>query len=141
MFLMSFLVAGVCNTAIIGFLFKLMADELNATKTQMGISMLVASIADIVLLVDSSKILSYLRDPINGVIISILSSATRFLLIAVLTDPYYIVLTQVLNAPTFSLVWVSGVAHAKTFCPPEITVSLFSLLNNIFFNVGGLVGY
>lgn len=140
MFLLSFFVAGICNTAIVGFLFKLMADELNASKTVMGISMLVASLAEIALLLFSTRILRLLRNPMDGVIIAVLLYALRFLLISLLENPWYIVMTQILNAPTFSLCWASGVAHAQSISPPEIVVSMYSLLNNVFFNIAGLVG-
>ena len=141
LFMLSTFFVGVANAVVIGYIFMLMEDEMHASRTIMGLANLVASLIEIFVFPFSSKILSLCGGAVGGIEVAIFSYFVRFIILSYIRNPWLVLPTQLFNCLSFALFWTAAVEYTQEIAPKEIHVTMFSMLNSVYFNVAGLVGY
>jgi PPP family 3-phenylpropionic acid transporter len=125
-FLFTVFVFGIGSSVIQNFLFLYMND-LEASKTLMGLSLMLATVSELPVLYFSDRILN--RFGTTGMIIlSMIFLALRLLAYSIIRNPLLVLPIQFLHGSTYSAVWVSGVSYADKNAPPGLGATAQGLL-------------
>lgn len=139
MFLLTVLVAGLANGVYYGFLFVIMEHSMHASKTIMGLTIVVSSIAEIATFPFTSSLISTLGGPIPCIIIGVFSYFVRFLAISYIGNPWFVLLLQCLHALCFALFWAATLQHTFQISSGNIKTTMFSIVNSLHFSLGTLI--
>jgi PPP family 3-phenylpropionic acid transporter len=137
-FLLGCLLAGFSHLFLSYYLF-IFARSLGAQDGMIGFLVAVASATNIVTYYLMPRILkrwSTLQVMIfsNGLL------AVRCGLTAFMHAPSWVILTQVLDGPTWGTMWAAGVQHANEIAPRGLGTSAQAVYNAIFLGLGGIIG-
>lgn len=138
-FFLTCFVVGLSNMTLVGYLYMLMKDQMKASKSLMGLSSLIQSIAQVFIYPFADKIIKIVGGPMNGIALSLFAYFIRFLVNSYFTSALYAVISQSLHAFCFSLFWVAAVKHTQQIAPNAIYITMFTLVNSAYFGAGGVV--
>jgi PPP family 3-phenylpropionic acid transporter len=137
-FLAVSFVAGAGLAVINTYLFLLM-DQLGATKTMMGLAMTVATVSEMGVMFFSDRFL--MRWGTRGLLaISVGCLALRLTCYGLVQSPQWILVIQLLHAPTFGLLWIAGVAHADRLAPAGTGATAQGLFSGVTMGLGAAFG-
>lgn len=139
-FLFTVFLQGIMSANMFIFLFVFMEKELDATKTNMGLSMGVAATSEIAVFASSPVLFRLFRGKIPCLIIGVSSYFVQFILISFVNNPWLILPIRLNHAIGFGLFWVASIEQTNIISPKEITFMMFGLLNGLFYSLGGCVG-
>ena len=139
MFLISIFVLGVSNMTLLGYLFVIMKDKMDSSKTIMGLASLVQSLAQIFVFPFADKIINFCGGTINAIEIAAFSYCIRYIAISYIINPWLVLPTQVLHSIGFSLYYAAVVAHTQRIAPKEIYVTMFTIVSGVYIGIGGMV--
>ena len=137
---------GMANGLLYGFIFWFIAD-LNGSEIVMGLSIIVSCLMDIITFPISKKVIASVGGNMPAVTVSVLSYAVRFLGFSYITNPWYILILQLLHMPGGALFWAAAVYYATDLAPKRMTTTLLGILNGVHFGfvtgiatiIGGIV--
>eukprot|EP00802_Teleaulax_amphioxeia_P012299 Tamp_12339.p2 GENE.Tamp_12339~~Tamp_12339.p2 ORF type:complete len:476 (+),score=91.44 Tamp_12339:328-1755(+) len=134
----SSLVLGIGYGAIGAYAFLLL-QELGDGGTFMGLSLLVGCISEVLVFVHADGIIKRygVHQIING---SVVLMGVRQLGLAALSQPYQVLLVEVLAGPIFALGWTAGLTHSKQMAPPGQSSTMIGLFTGWKFGIGGSAG-
>ena len=130
---------GGLSLAIVNTYLFLYMDELGASKTLMGFSMLVATISEVPLLFFSNRLIRRFG-PLGLLVLALFVSGLRLLLYSVVHYPTGIVVIQCLQGLTFPLVWVAGVAYSNDHAPVGLNATAQGLFGSMLMGFGAAAG-
>ena len=87
----------------------------------------------------SGRVLARIR-PEHVLLASVALAIPRWALMAILTEPLFIVLVNVLHGITFGMFWIAGVALMSERAPPEVATSAQGLLALAVGGIGSSMG-
>jgi PPP family 3-phenylpropionic acid transporter len=141
-FLLLVFIGGTILSIISSFLF-LYLNDLNASKTLMGLSLTIATISELPVLFFSEHLLK-LSGARGLLIFALLISVTRSLAYSFINTSGLVLLIQLLHGPSFSAMWVAGVSYANKIAPQGMGATAQGLFSGVQLGLagtfGGLVG-
>jgi len=114
-------------------------NDLEASKTLMGLSLMFATISELPVLYFSDRLLD--RFSAAGMIfISMSFLVLRLLAYSFIQIPLLILLIQLLHGPTYSAMWVSGVSYAAKNAPLGMGATAQGLFSGVLLGFSAAVG-
>ena len=139
-FMLSVIIVGICHNVITSFLFKLMEDQMEASKLTMGFANLAAGTAEMFVFLYAKPISKLLGGPINSIMASIFSYCIRFILLSFMKNEWLVLPTQLFHGISYALFWVNVIEYTDGIAPDELYTTLFSIIVNLHINCGGVIG-
>lgn len=137
-FLVTIFINGMAAGVGNNFLF-LYLDELAATKTLMGLTLMVATISEIPIFFYGDRLL--VRLGARGLLlVSLSASVIRMGSYAVMPAAGYVLPIQLLHGLTFSAMWVAGVSYANRAAPLGMGATAQGLLSGVSMGIAGATG-
>ena len=134
---MSFIVGialAVVNTYLLYYM-----GELGASKSMMGIAMVVATVSEIPILFFSDRLIT--RFKAYGLfVLGFLFTGIRLLLLAFVNQPESAVALQLLQGFTYPIIWVAGVSYASKNAPVGINATAQGLFGSMIMGFGAAAG-
>lgn len=131
-------IGGMTMMVINNFLFLHMND-LGASKTLMGFSSTFAIFIEIPIFFYADRLLARWKAR-TLLVASLWVYVIRVLGYATMRQPYLALPIQLLNGPSFSVMWASGVSYANQISPPGMGATAQSLFSATAMGFGGAVG-
>jgi MFS family permease len=131
-------IQGNANGFMFNFIFLRM-QELGADTALMGAMVTVNTVSEIPFFFFSGKLIEKLGT--HGVLIaSFLAYSFRLSYYALLTDPYYVFVVELLHGLTFSATWSAATNYVGTISPPGMNTTVQGLLAATYQGLGGSSG-
>ena len=138
LFLALAFVGGVGFAAVNTYLFAYMQD-LNASKTTMGLALTLSTLAELPVLFFADRLLK--RFKAHGLfVLAMVVTGIRLLLYAAVSFPGGVLVFQILNGFTFPAAWVGGVTYADESAPPAMSATAQGLFSAMVFGFGAAAG-
>lgn len=137
-FLMTVCIVGFSSMIFAYFLFLLMKDKMDSSKTLMGISSSVQSAIQLLVFPFGQKLVHLCGGTVPALEIAVFSYVLRFVLTSYLLHPWLVIAAQTLSCAGFSLFMVAMVQHTKLIAPKEVYVTMFTIVNGMYYGVGGI---
>ena len=137
-FLLAAFTGGVGLAVSSSFLYLHMAD-LGISGALVGLALTVATVSELPVFWFSGPLLRRYAAP-TLLAAALFTFALRLLLYAFLLEPLLLVTVQLLHGPTFSLLWVAGVAYADALAPTGLGATAQGLFTATVLGLGGAVG-
>lgn len=132
------LAGGMCMALVNGYLF-LHLGELGASDTLMGFSLTVSTLSEFPFWFFSGYFLRRFKAS-KMLFFALLLQAVRTILYSYMGMPWQVLPLQLLQGPTFSLMWAAGVYYAKEIAPPGRSATAQGLFSGIIYGLGGAFG-
>lgn len=137
-FLLVCFVSGAGLSVVTNFLFLYM-NELKASSTVMGLALAMATISEIPVLFFSGRML-HRWGPRGLLVISLAAYVARAYGYSIASEPWQVLLIQLLHGLTFSTMWVAGVSFAAEMAPKGLGATAQGLFSSTVMGVGGITG-
>ena len=137
-FLLLAFTGGVAFTATNTYFFPFM-KELGASEGVMGLALTVGTLAEIPVMLFINRMIVRLK-PYGTLVFAIVFTGLRLLLFAVALTPTFVVFVQILNAFTFPIMWVAGVAYADAHAPEGLRTTAQGLFGVMVSGFGAATG-
>lgn len=137
MFMLIVLLGGMTLSLISNFLF-LYLNDMNASKTLMGLTLTVATISEFPVLFYSDQLLRRWRA--SGLLVSsLLIMMVRCLAYSFVNTPGMVLLIQLLHGMSFSAMWVAGVSYANEIAPKGMGATAQGIFSGVQFGLAGVI--
>ena len=137
-FLLTVFLNGVAAGVGNNFLF-LYLDQLHATKTLMGLSLLVATISEVPIFFFGDRLLQ--RWGARGLLLFALgANVVRMFSYALMPVAWLVLPIHLLHGLTFSAMWMASVSYANRAAPPGMGATAQGLLSGISMSLAGATG-
>lgn len=138
LFLLLAFVGGVGFASVNTYLFPYM-QQLNASKTVMGLALTVSTVSELPVLFFGDRLLR--RFGAYGLfVLAMVVTGVRLLLYAAVSAPAGVLVFQVLNGLTFPAAWVAGVTYSDQNAPPGMSATAQGLFGAVVFGFGAAAG-
>lgn len=137
-FLLGCLLAGLSQMFMNYYLY-IFARSLGASDGMVGFLVAVAAVSNILTYIFMPRIFKR-WSALQGMVFSNALMAFRCVLTAMLKAPAWVILTQLLDGPTWGLTWGAGVQRASEIAPRGLGASAQAVYNAIFTGLGGILG-
>jgi PPP family 3-phenylpropionic acid transporter len=138
LFLFTAFICGMALTSINVYLFAYM-EQLEISKTLMGIALGIATVSELPMFFYSDKLLARFK-PHGLLIIAMIVTALRLFLYAIFNSTAGILVFQLINGVTFSAVWVAGVSYASENAPVGLSATAQGVFGAVLFGFGSAAG-
>lgn len=135
-FFINVLILGVLQASYYTFTYMYLQQELNAPTLLFPISMTVCATTGCFVYYNGSRVLEYINGTEKAFCITLFFWVARYVGIAFLTNPFYILFTDTLNALTYSLSMICIIEHIKAISDPAILTTMSGLMNCLFNYLG-----
>lgn len=139
-FLVTAFVMGIAQSIAFSFLLKLLEDELDASKTIMGLAHLISSFSEMVIFFLSKRILKLCRGSVGCIELAVFAYAVRYLVMSYSSEKWVILPIQLLSSLSFALYWAAALEYTQKIAANSIYVTVFSIINNTYYNIAGVIG-
>jgi MFS transporter, PPP family, 3-phenylpropionic acid transporter len=138
LFLLLVFIGGTILSIISSFLF-LFLNDMNASKTLMGLSLTIATISELPVLFFSERLLKRwsARELLT---FALLISVIRSLAYSFISVSGLVLLVQLLHGPSFSAMWVAGVSYANEIAPKGMGATAQGLFSGVQLGLAGAFG-
>ncbi len=137
-FLLTAFVGGVGLAVSGNFLYLHMAD-LGIRAPLVGLALTVATLSEIPIFFFAGYLLRRYAAP-TLLVTALAAFAVRLFLYSLIVSPWLLLSVQVLHGPTFSLLWIAGVAYADSLAPEGLGATAQGLFATMVMGWGGIVG-
>ena len=135
--LITVFLCGLLRIITVAFLFLLMKDELNASKTIMGIGQGFEDFTSFIVFPFTRKITMKLGGPVISLELSLVTVCVSHLMISFIQNPSLMLIPQFLNGGTNGLFRSTFVQHTTEISPKEVYNTMFSLTIACYMGVAG----
>ena len=137
-FLITLFLNGVAAGVGHNFLF-LYLDQLHASKTLMGLSLLVEAVSEVPVFFFGNRLLQ--RWGARGLLLVALgANALRMFSYALMPAAWLVLPIHLLHGLTFSAMWIAGVSYANRAAPPGMGATAQGLLSGVSLGLAGATG-
>ena len=133
------LLAGILKNIIVSFLFMIMKDEMNSSKTAMGIVYLVGSLAEIFIYPFSQRLIAMFGGTVVCLEIGIFTRCIILLVISYIKNPWMVLLPQVFFGASKSLFHAAKLEYTVGISSEEVYITTFAIITSLEWGVAGLV--
>ena len=138
LFLSIAFAGGVSLSMISNYLF-LFLRQLGADELSLGLTLTVATLSELPVLFFSNRLLRRWNErQLIGA--ALLFFAVRAFAYSLIVVPWMALLIQLLHGPTFSLMWIAGVAYADRIAPPSLEATAQGLFSGVMLGIGAAAG-
>ncbi|MEZ4620514.1 MAG: major facilitator superfamily domain-containing protein 6 [Caldilineaceae bacterium] len=137
-FLVTLFLNGVAAGVSNNFLF-LYLDELAASKSLMGATLLVATVSEVPIFFFGDRLLNRLGAR-GLLLLSLSASVVRMTAYALMPAAWYVLPINLLHGLTFSAMWVAGVSYANRAAPLGMGATAQGLLSGVSMGLAGAIG-
>ncbi|MBX2997057.1 MAG: MFS transporter [Caldilineaceae bacterium] len=138
LFLLTAFIAGM-GLAVINNFFFLYLEHLGFSAGFMGLSLTVSTLSELPVMFFADRLLR--RWGARWMLMaSLVIYVIRTLGYSLVTGALPILLIQLLHGPTFSLMWMAGVAYADEHAPPGLGATAQGLLSGMVMGLGAALG-
>jgi PPP family 3-phenylpropionic acid transporter len=137
-FLLLAFTGGVAFTATNTYFFPFM-KELGASEGLMGVALTVGTLAEIPVMLFVNRLIVRFK-PYGTLVIAIIFTGLRLLLFAIAMTPTFVIFVQIINAFTFPIMWVAGVAYADAYAPHGLRTTAQGLFGVMVSGIGAATG-
>ena len=130
-FLSAVLFSGIVQAFYFSFLF-LYLKELHAPTLLFGFSVSLYVVSSVTVFVLSTKVIRFLRGPMNAMCFSFFAWALRFLCTALLTNPFGIFAVDISHGFTYSLFRIASLQYIKETTNEKIVTTMCGIVNAIY---------
>jgi MFS transporter, PPP family, 3-phenylpropionic acid transporter len=138
LFLLTVFIAGM-GLAVVNNFFFLYLEYLGFSAGFMGISLTVATLSELPIMFFADRLLRQWGARWM-LIASLIIYVVRTLSYSLVASPLPILGIQLLHGPTFSLMWMAGVAYADEHAPPGLGATAQGLLSGMVMGLGAAMG-
>ena len=138
--MLTVLLVGILRSVMQSFLFLIINDEMNGSKSSMGFAMLMNSFSAAIMFFFAKRLIKILGGSIICVELGVLSWILRLLLISYIKNAWLVALPQVLQSIGFALYWSAMVEYVQQITSKEIYITMFTILSSTQFGAGGFLG-
>lgn len=138
LFLGVALVEGMALGTFLNYVFPF-AETLGFSRSVMGYSLTVATLSEVPIFLGSKKMLDRWGSLVL-LAVSLFFTVLRAFTLAAMSAPWHLLVISVLNGPTFSLMWVAGVAYANRIAPPGMGATAQGVFNGLVMGLGLALG-
>ncbi len=138
LFLAVALIEGMSLGIFLSFLF-LYLEELGASRTIMGWSLMAATLSEIPIFLYSRRLLKRWNTQFL-LALSLAFTVVRAFAYVNMTAPWQVLLISLLHGPTFALMWTSGVAYANKMAPPGLGATAQGVFSGTAMGLGSALG-
>ncbi|MFT7693203.1 MAG: PPP family 3-phenylpropionic acid transporter [Candidatus Latescibacterota bacterium] len=136
LFLFLAFLAGMSSGFAFHYLFLYM-DSLGATRSTMGWTLSVATASELVAFSFADRWLRrWGARPL--LIVGLLASVLRLFAYSIATQPWQVLVVQLLHGPSFAVMWMAGVSWANRIAPAGMGATAQGLFGGINFGLGGM---
>lgn len=122
-------------------------QDLNAPTLLYGLSISTCSAISAIVYFLSNRLITLFKGTRNAMCVSCFFWSVRLLVIANLTNPYYILFADLLHGITYSLFSIAFIEHVKNISPPSVVSTMSGFVNGLYYylsvgiatSVGGTV--
>jgi len=139
-FFLSVFVSGALDCVLQSFLFLLMDDDMNASKTSMGVAILVACTSEIFMFPLAGTLIKKIGSPLPCIELGVAGHFIRLLVLSYCENAWASIPVHVLHSVTWALLWAGQVEYIDLISPPPIHSTMFGLLNGMYFGVPSVFG-
>lgn len=137
-FLITIFMNGVASGVGNNFLF-LYLDQLHASKTLMGLSLLVATASEVPIFFFGNQLLE--RWGARGLLLLALgANVLRMFSYALMPAAWFVLPIHLLHGFTFSAMWMASISYANRAAPPGMGATAQGLLSGISMSLAGAIG-
>jgi len=140
LFFITVCIIGFAHSINYAILFLYMADDFQASKSVMGLSIFVACTSELVIFPISSRIIKFFKGPWIAVLIGLFSYSLRYCLYSFAPNVWLIICLQSLHMFGFGLFWSAAVEHTRRLSTEYTLTTMFMILNVCHTPVGNLIG-
>lgn len=137
-FLITLFINGLASGVLNNFLF-LYLDQLGASRSLMGISLLVATLSEVPIFFFGERLLQRLGAR-GLILLSLSATVLRMVAYAVMPAPLYVLPINLLHGFTFSAMWIAAVSYANRAAPLGMGATAQGLLSGISMGLAGAIG-
>ena len=137
-FLAMVFLCGIGTSTVSSYLFIFM-DDLQASKTLMGIALTLASVSELPVMFFANRLLRRFN-PHGVLLLAMVTVAVRVLLYSFSSAAWQVLLIQLLHGLTFPVIWVAGVSYADQIAPPGLKASAQGMFGGALLGFGAAVG-
>jgi len=134
--LITLLIVGILMSVTYSFLLLIIKDEMNGSKTSMGITILVDNLAGAALQFFAERVIKLLGGPIVCIELGVLSWIIRLIAISYIRNPWLVLLPQLLNSFSRGLFTVAMMRHIHQVTPIQVHSTMFILCSMLEFSLG-----
>lgn len=139
-FFISVLIVGAVTSLFYSFNFLLMGDEMNATRTSMGLVTFVACFSETIMFPFTKRIIEYLGNPLICVELGAFSFVLRLAILSYIENAWLCAPVQVLHSLGFALFWAASIEYVGSKSTNAISSTMFGILSSVYFGLGSLIG-
>ncbi|XP_077993227.1 major facilitator superfamily domain-containing protein 6-like [Glandiceps talaboti] len=129
---------GICNGAIFGFLFWHL-ENLGASQLLMGTSSLISPASEIIMFFLSYRVIALIGH-INVLHLGLASFSIRFLIYAVIDNPWWVLPTEALQGVSYAAVWTALTSYLALAVPSDSFATIQGILHGVYWGLGFGVG-
>ena len=138
LFLVMVFIAGIGMATINNYLFVYM-QSLGASKTLMGFALTVSTISEIPAMFFSDRLLR--RFGARGMlVIAMTTIGLRLLFYSLTTQPWVVLVIQLVHGLTFAAIYTAGVHYADTIAPPGMKSTTQGMFSGTLMGFGSAAG-
>ena len=138
-FLLTVAITGIANNVFQCFVFLLMEDTMDSSKTVMTLAVTSCVVAELIVFPMSSKFIKFFRGAIPSIAIGTLSYLPRFMLMTYVTNPWLMLPIQLFHGLGLSLSWAAEMEHTYKIFPKEIKLTAITIVSSIYFVAAGAI--
>lgn len=131
--------AGGVSMSLSHTYFFLYLDSLGATGQMMGLSLTIATVAELFFMYYAAQLIERFTSG-RMVRIAVFIFGLRCLLYWLVGDPWLALLLQLLHGPSFAILWTAGVLHAANLAPKGLGSTAQGIFSGTLFGVSGVAG-
>ena len=106
---------------------------MDASKTQISLSLTVSTISEIIFFISSSKLIKFLGGAIPSVIVGLMSYFPRFVLLSYTSNQWCALATQLFHGLGMGLLWSAAIKHASKQLSVNLRITGIALLSSLHF--------
>ncbi len=137
-FLFVIFLSGIGMSIVHNFLF-LYLDVLGASKTLMGVALMVATFSEVIFFFFSDRLLKRYGSP-RLLVVGLAAAVVRVLAYSFIREPSLVLVVQLLHGLAFAMMWSASVAYANAVAPSGLGATAQGLLTGVYFGLGAAVG-
>ena len=137
-FLITLFINGLASGVSNSFLF-LYLDQLGASRTLMGFSLLIATLSELPIFFFGERLLQRLGAR-GLLLVALVATVLRMIAYALMPSAVYVLPINLLHGFPFSAMWIAAVSYANRAAPPGMGATAQGLLSGISMGLAGSIG-
>lgn len=137
-FLLSVFFLTITSGGVLSF-FSIYMDSIGAGETLIGLGWTLSALSEIPVMLFSGKIIQKIGSK-GLLVIAFIIFGVRWILYSFITDPYLVLLVQLLHGLSFAAFLVGSISYINDHTPAGLNTTAIALFNTVGFGLGSMTG-